>query len=136
TDIMENMANIRQNLLKAKNQVNAQIAQNNSLLKQIPEKERGFLDISRQQAIKNDIYTFLLQKREETAISSASTTPDLKVIESPTSYGPIRPIAKNFYLTGLVIGLLAGAFLVLLKEVFSRRVLFRNEIEDRIKLPI
>src|SRR5690606_27762049 len=30
----------------------------------------------------------------------------------------------------------AGAFLVLLKEVFSRRVLFRNEIEDRIKLPI
>jgi capsular exopolysaccharide synthesis family protein len=77
-----------------------------------------------------------LQKREETAISSAASTADLKVIESPTSYGPIRPIGKNFYLSGLVIGLLAAAFIVLLKEVFSRKVLFRSEIEDKIKIPI
>jgi capsular exopolysaccharide synthesis family protein len=136
SDIMENMSNIKKNLLVQKNQVNSKIAQNSYLLTQIPEKQRAFIDISRQQSIKNAIYTYLLQKREETAISSAASTADLKVIESPTSYGPIRPVAKNFYLSGLIIGLLAAAFIVLLKEVFSRKVLFRSEIEDKVKIPI
>ncbi len=135
-DILENMGNIRTNLLMVKNQVNAQIEQNNSLLKLVPQKERAFLDISRQQTIKNEIYTFLLQKKEETAISYASTSADLRVVEAPGSYGPISPVANNFYIAGLVIGLLAGAFLVLLKELFSRNVLFRSEIESKINVPI
>ncbi len=82
-DILENIGNIRSNLLMVKNRVNDQISQNNYMLKGIPQKERAFLDISRQQSIKNNIYTFLLQKREETALSSASTSADLRVIETP-----------------------------------------------------
>ena len=78
----------------------------------------------------------MLQKKEETALSSASTSADLRVIERPFSFGPISPVANNFYLAGLVIGLLSGAFLVLLKEVFSRNVLFRSEIENKISIPI
>ncbi|MEP6627713.1 MAG: GNVR domain-containing protein, partial [Ginsengibacter sp.] len=135
-DITENMSNIKQNLLVEKRHIDSKIAENNSLLALVPEKQRVFMDISRQQAIKNNIYTYLLQKREETAISSASATPDLRVVEAPTAYGPVRPIAKNFYLAGLVVGLLSGAFIVLLKEMFSRKVLFRSEIEDKIKIPI
>ncbi len=135
-DIFENIANIRSNILTQKKQINAQISSNNHLLQEIPQKERVFLDISRQQAIKNNIYTYLLQKREETALSSASTSADLRVVEAPYSYGPIAPIAKNFYLTGLIVGLLSGAFIVLLKEVFSRKVLFRSEIEDKVKASI
>ena len=134
--ITDNMANLRSNLLTMKSRINSQIAANNYLLKKVPEQERVFLDISRQQAVKNNIYTFLLQKREETAISSVATTPDLKVVETPSSYGPISPIAKNFYLAGVVIGLLAGAFLVLLKEIFSRNVLFRSEVEGRMDVPM
>ena len=133
---MENMANIRNNLMMVKAQVNTQIEQNNSLLRGVPQKERAFLDISRQQSIKNNIYTYLLQQREETAISSASASADLRVIETPVSYGPISPVANSFYLAGLIIGLLAAAFLVLLKELFSRNVLFRSEIDDKIKVPI
>lgn len=90
--------------------------------------------VSRQ--LKITYIPFCYKKREETAISSVATTPDLKVVESPSSYGPISPVAKNFYLAGLVIGLLAGAFFVLLKEIFSRKVLFRSEIENKMDIPI
>ncbi len=135
-DIRENLGTIRSNLNAVKSNVNSGIAMNSGLLSQIPRKERGLLDISRQQAIKNNIYTFLLQKREETALSSAGTTPDLRVLEKGTSYGPIKPVAKNFYLTGLLLGLLVSVAYVLLREQFNRKILFRSEIEEKTKVPV
>ena len=136
SDIRENLGTIRSNLNSVKGNVNSGIALNNGLLSQIPRKERGLLDISRQQVIKNNIYTFLLQKREETALSSAGTTPDLRVLEKGSSYGPVRPVAKNFYLTGFFIGLLVSVVYVLLREQFNRKILFRNEIEEKTKVPV
>lgn len=135
SDILENISNIKNNLSTIKNDVTANINLNNNLLKSIPQKERGLLEISRQKEIKSNIYSFLLQKREETAISSASTGADLRVIEAPSSYGPIRPVPKNFHLTGFIVGLLSAVFLVLLKEQFKSKVLFRDEIEDKTTVP-
>jgi len=135
-DIRENLGTIRSNLNAVKSNVNSGIAMNSGLLSQIPRKERGLLDISRQQAIKNNIYTFLLQKREETALSSAGTSPDLRVLEKGSSYGPIKPVAKNYYLTGFLLGLLVSVLYVLLREQFNRKILFRSEIEDKTKIPV
>ena len=135
-DIKENLATIHSNLNAVKSNVNSGIAMNSGLLSQIPRKERGLLDISRQQAIKNNIYTFLLQKREETALSSAGTTPDLRVLEKGSSYGPIKPVAKNYYLSGFLLGLLVAVTYVLLREQFNRKILFRTEIEEKTKIPV
>lgn len=135
-DIRENLGTIRSNLNAVKSNVNSGIAMNSGLLSQIPRKERGLLDISRQQAIKNNIYTYLLQKREETALSSAGTTPDLRVLEQGSSYGPIKPVAKNYYLSGFLLGLLVSVIYVLLREQFNRKILFRSEIEDKTSIPV
>ncbi len=135
-DIRENLGTIRSNLNAVKTNVNSGIAMNNGLLSQVPRKERGLLDISRQQAIKNNIYTYLLQKREETALSSAGTTPDLRVLEKGSSYGPIKPVSKNFYLTGFLLGLLVSVVYVLLREQFNRKILFRTEIEEKTRIPV
>ena len=135
-DIRENLGTTRSNLLSVKNNVNSRISQNSGLLSHIPQKERGLLEISRQQAIKNNIYTFLLQKREETALSSAGTTPDLRVLEKGGSYGPIKPVPNNFYMAGLFLGFLAAVIFVLLREQFNRKILFRSEIEEKTKVPV
>ncbi|HRD43853.1 MAG TPA: capsular biosynthesis protein, partial [Ferruginibacter sp.] len=81
-DINENIRNIRNSFEAEKRSINNSINLNNSLLKDVPTKELALLDISRQQSIKDNIYTFLLQKREETALSSASSTSDLRVLEN------------------------------------------------------
>ncbi len=135
-DIKENINNIRNTFRIERNNIDASIAAKNNLLAQLPGKERELLAITRQQAIKNAIYTFLLNKREETAITSASTTPDLRVLESGTSYGPIRPVPKNYYLTGLLCGLLFFIVFVQLTEPLSGKVLFRSDIESRIQVPV
>ena len=135
-DIRENMGSIRTNLLTVKSNVNSGLSMNNGLLSTIPKKERGLLDISRQQSIKNNIYTYLLQKREETALSSASTSSDLRVLENANISGPIRPVPRNYYLTGLFLGLLVSILFVMLREQFNRKILFRSEIEERTKIPV
>ena len=135
-DIRENLGTIRSSLNAVKSNVNSGIALNNGLLSQIPRKERGLLDISRQREIKNNIYTYLLQKREETALSSAGATPDLRVLEKGSAYGPIKPVAKNYYLGGFLIGLLIAAGYVLLREQFNRKILFRTEVEEKTTVPV
>lgn len=66
-------------------------------------KEKSLIDISRQQTIKNDIYSFLLQKREETELSYASAVADSRVIESAIANpSPVKPKGNMIYLIGLV----------------------------------
>ncbi len=135
-DIKENINNIRSGYQIQRKSINENIAVNNGLLATLPGKERALLAISRQQEIKNNIYTFLLNKREETAISSAATTADMRVLESGSSYGPISPVPKNYYLVGLLCGLLAFLVFIQLTEPLSNKVLFRTEIETKTKVPV
>ncbi|MDP5082554.1 MAG: tyrosine protein kinase, partial [Winogradskyella sp.] len=73
----------------------------------LPEKEKTILEIQRQQEIKQTLYLFLLQKREEAAINLAITEPSIKVVEYAISEGtPISPNTKNIYLMALLGGLL------------------------------
>ena len=80
------------------------------MLKTIPEKERELLSITRQQAIKNNIYTFLLQKKEETALSFASAVADSRVLDhAETSDTPVSPKRKLIYLAAFLGALLLGS---------------------------
>lgn len=135
-DIRENIGNIRKSLLSARSNISSTISSSTNMLSQIPQKERGLLDVTRQQAIKSNIVAFLLQKREETALNSASTIADLRVIEKADSFGPIKPIAKNYYLAGLIIGVVLALFIILVREQFNRKVLFTSEIEEKTKVPV
>ena len=134
--IRENVGNIRRNLTTARNNINSYIGTSTNLLSQIPQKERGLIDVTRKQAIKSNIVAFLLQKREETALNLASTIADLRVIEKPAWFGPIKPVAKNYYLAGLVIGIFLALFIILVREQFNRKVLFTTEIEEKTKAPV
>ena len=103
-DLRENIRNIRSNFTLQKQANDRNVLMNKGLYSLVPQKERGLLEISRQQAIKSNIYNYLLQKREETALSSASTSADLRILENGSSYGPISPIPKTYYFAGILIG--------------------------------
>lgn len=108
----------------------------NIIINKIPLKERLLLDLSRQQGIKNAIYTFLLQKREESAIASASIVPNYRVIEIPEYWGQVAPKKQNYYATALTISLVLAALLIYLIEFSSSKLLFRSQIENTLPIPI
>ncbi|SDH02706.1 GumC family protein [Winogradskyella thalassocola] len=73
----------------------------------LPGKEKKITDITRQREIKQTLYLFLLQKREEAAINLAITEPSIKVVEYAISGGaPISPNSRSTYLIAFVLGLL------------------------------
>ena len=74
---------------------------------QIPEQERLFKAIDRQQKIKESLYLLLLQKREEAAINLAITEPSIKEVERAlSSIKPISPKSGIVYAGALLAGLL------------------------------
>jgi capsular exopolysaccharide synthesis family protein len=87
--------------------VNSLKQENSSTFSSIPAKEKILRSIERQQTIKESLYLFLLQKREEASVSKAITTPSIKVVDyAMTNYIPIAPKRSIIYFAALLIGIL------------------------------
>lgn len=135
--ILESIRNQIKSIEAGRNDVSNTNNQYSSMLQKLPNKERELLDISRQQSIKNSIYTFLLQKKEETALSYYSTVADSRVIDvAEAGNRPVSP--KRMIIMGIALGvaLLIGISYVEIREMLNRNVLYRAEIEKYTRAPI
>ncbi|WP_439883472.1 GumC family protein [Pontibacter sp. MBLB2868] len=135
--ILENIANQRANLIASRTNLMATSNQYNAALQAIPQKERELLEISRQQLIKNNAYSFLLEKREETVLSYAPSAGDVRVVDmAVSSVLPTSPKPLYIYLVALVASCVIGFIIVVGKELLNSKILFRSEIESHTRAPI
>lgn len=135
--ILENIRNQRENLLASRSNLEATSNYYNTALQAIPKKEQELLEISRQQAIKNNAYSFLLQKREETALSHAPTAGESRIVDmAESSLLPVSPKPFAVYLMAVMLALGCGVCLIVSKEQLTGNILFRTEIEERTTVPI
>ncbi|HEY5369855.1 MAG TPA: GNVR domain-containing protein, partial [Hanamia sp.] len=135
--ILSNINSQRQSLMASRQNIAATNSGYNSMLQNVPQKERQLLDISRQQQLKSDLYAFLLQKREESQIAAASADSNSRVIDyAQSSPYPVSPQRNLVYIASVVFFLgLCGAF-IFIKEFLTGKVLYRNEIESLTSIPI
>ena len=134
--ILENIESQRQNLLAGRADLTATSNEYGSMLKTIPTKERELLSITRQQVIKNNIYTFLLQKREETALSFASAVADSRILDhAETSDVPVSPRKKLIYLGAFLSAIFIGIGFIIIKDMLTRTVQERADIEKYTDIP-
>ncbi|HEV3223187.1 MAG TPA: polysaccharide biosynthesis tyrosine autokinase [Puia sp.] len=108
-----------------------------TMLNSVPQKERQLVEVSRQQNIKNDIYSFLLQKKEETQYSITSILPDCYIVSNPTTPGvPVSPKKPFLAILALVAPLALCISVISMKDIFNGKVLYRNDIEKLTSFPI
>ncbi len=101
-----------------------------SQLQALPEKERGLLVITKQEAILNNVYSFLLQKREETALSYASTVPDSRTVDIALStMDPVSPKKSIVLAIAGAASLVIWIAIITLRDFLNNKVLFRKDIE-------
>ena len=100
-------------------------------LNQLPEKEKILRSIERNQAIKEALYLFLLQKREESEVSYAITEPSIKVVEYAISNTiPVSPNVNIIFLAALLVGLLLPFGFLYIVFLFDTKIQSREDIES------
>ena len=101
-----------------------------------PEQTKYLASAEREQSVKEKLYLFLLQKREENQLSQAFTAYKTRIITTPTgSTTPTAPIKKNSIMMAIIIGLAIPGAIIVLREVSNTRVRGRKDIEN-ITAPI
>ncbi|WP_163408392.1 GumC family protein [Flavobacterium ajazii] len=108
----------------------------NSKIGKIPVQERQFRVIARQQKVKEELYLYLLQKREETAISLAATEPNARIIDAAKANKiPVSPKKKVIYLAGLLIGLLIPFGIIYGYDLLDTKIKSRLDLEGKTQIP-
>lgn len=96
-----------------------------------PRQASYLLSVERQQKVKESLYLFLLQKREENELSQAFTAYNTQIIETPHITGiPPQPVSRNILLTAFLIGLAIPAAFVFGREALNSTVRGRKDLED------
>ncbi len=117
------------NLRSAESKTNLRISS-------IPKQEQEYLSIARQQRIKEELYLYLLNKREENAISLAITESNARIVDP--AFGPLKPVApRNLFvlLIMLVLGVAVPFTILYLREMLDTSVHSKRDIEAGTSVP-
>ena len=111
-------------LQAAQRQAVGRVAQN-------PRQANYLLSVERQQKVKESLYLFLLQKREENELSQAFTAYNTQVIEpAHGSWYPVEPQAKSIYLLAILLGLAIPIIVLALKDFLTTTVQGRTDLKS------
>ena len=96
-----------------------------------PKQAEHLLSVERQQKVKEALYLFLLQKREENELSQAFTAYNTRVITSPTGdLKPTSPKRNSIILAAILMGMLVPIIIIYIRENLNTKVRGRKDIEN------
>lgn len=102
----------------------------------VPTQQKYVLSVERQQKIKEELYLYLLNKREENALSQAITESNARIIDPARgSKYPVAPKSPIILLAALVLGAMIPAGVIWLKFTLNTKIYTRKEVEDRLSVP-
>lgn len=134
--ILQNLASAKRNLNTQYNSIRTLESRSTGQLASTPTLDKGLQEIFREQQVKVNIYTFLLQRREEIALQKTLATNTARLIDNPQGTGPVSPKKMSILAVALLIGLaIPGAI------IFIRRSLFpvfsdKEELSRITSIPI
>ena len=130
---------IRQNLVESRETLKLQIAQlqgqlnaDRSQIDRYPTQERVFRNIDRNQQLKEQLYLYLLQKREENAITLAVTAPKAKVLNPAYTSGIVSPNYSQITLGALAAGFILPLLILYARFSLDNKVHTKDQIQNHI----
>jgi len=134
--IKSSIANSRKGLEISRKDLSSRNSEAQSRINALPRQEREFIDIKRQQQVKETLYTFLLQKREEASLTMAVTVPKGRVLDAPDYAGKVAPKSNVIMLAFLLLGLFIPLAYIFLKDFLNTKIITRKQVEKLTDVPI
>lgn len=134
--IREILRNVDSNSLRVIKDLEAQIKDIDVSFRSLPQTEQNLIRIERQFKLNENLYTFLMEKRAEAAITKASNSANNKIIEPAEGGIQITPKPFRNYLISIFIGVMLPILLVIGREFFRTKIEDVKFLEGKLKMPI
>lgn len=135
--IAKNVRAIKLQLTRNQRDLMNKSSQYRSKISSVPTAERALQEINRDQGLKQNLYLFLLQKREEEALSVSVPFSDTRIIEYPKSTNyPINGAKTPIYLGALLFGLFVPFVWVFVKDKLNTKITSKEDIIALTDAPI
>lgn len=137
SNIATSVSKVYDNLMVTLRDQRAQMNKAMGRLGDVPSQEREFLNMKRQQEVKQQLYLFLLQRREETAMMLANATPKGLIVDEAYALNePVNLSKKMILLIFLLIGCCIPPVFIYIRKLTRTKFESRNEVESLVDVPI
>lgn len=136
-NIIATIGSVRESMQIRMNSLQAQDNKYNRQIKNAPEQQRDYVRVVRQQQIKERLYVYLYQKREENALMLAATSMPAKILDMPQrDVRSKSPKLLKLLFICCVLGLMLPAGALYLYILFNDTIDDVKDFERRIKAPL
>lgn len=134
--IKEVLQNVTENVNFVIRDLEARIARIEAEFSRLPATEQNLLRFQRKFDLNENIYTFLLQRRAEAAITMASNTASNKIVEyAGLNSQPIKTPALTNYVIAMAFGLGFPIGIIIITHLFNVKIIDIREAESKLKVP-
>lgn len=103
----------------------------------LPETDRQLKNMQTQVAIKKELYFYLLKRKEEVGITSATFTSSYEAIDAASASNyPVEPKVSNIRNFSILIGLIIPIFIIYLIDLLNDKITVREQVQKKLNLPI
>lgn len=135
--IMATIKNLKKDITIPIIEIEKSIEELKKGMSSVPKIEKRLVEKKRIQTVKEQLFLYLLQKKEETALSEAVATAKTRVIDrARTPFFPIYPKKKLIKTTSGLLGLIIPTILVLIMGLFQNKVDSEETIKELTTMPI
>ena len=106
-------------------------------IEKVPTQQRVYLDFTRRQDVMQGLYLYLLQTREQTAVSKSNNITPIRIIDKPIrSPLPYFPSALIIVAGAIFLGLLIPSVTLFMRELLNTRVISTDDISNHTNVPV
>jgi tyrosine-protein kinase Etk/Wzc len=134
--IKEKVRTNKEALLLTKSQLESYGSKSDELIRNVPTQQRNYNGIKRDNDVEANLYSFLLQQREQLSLKFSSTVSDAQVVDYARAGSAKWPKPGIIYFLAAFMGIVLPVGIIYTRDSFDDKITNRQQIEDALDIPV